>query len=149
MQRLRQDEGAYLDVLVPATGIRGWQALLDLPLRHGWLFKYCEYDGPQRLPGAVEAFARSATTGCRFEFEPSPGFTLTTAFWDQETPHLWFDPLAIGTKEDLELLYRFLRTLGRSQQADVLVTAEGSPERTYLRYDSHADRVEVVGSENE
>ena len=142
--RLQQDEGAFLDVLVPGTGMVGWQKVLDLPRRNGWPYKYTQDGERKRVPPAQEVFERTKVELCIFEFQPGPDLVIRTAFWDDEVPHLWFDPAYIDSEEQLRGVFHFLRALGRIEDADVVVTVDGHPEWVYLRYDRGSDVVLVV-----
>ena len=129
---------------MPGTGIDGWQRVLDLPRRNGWPYTYTQDGERKRVPSAEEVFERATEESCFFEFEPGPDLVIRAAFWDQDVPHLWFDPATVNSEEQLRGVFRFLRALGRIQEAEVVVTVDGHPEWVYLRDDPESDTVLVI-----
>lgn len=144
VRRLTEDDGAVVDVFAEGVGSSGWQALLDLPREKGWVYKYTEDGRHLPVPSPQVIRDHRSTVFCAFEFEPTPGLSISTAFFDSENIELWFDPRCLTSAADVSSLWSFVRMLGRRLGTTVLVTVSDHPEWVYLRFDIERDEVVEV-----
>lgn len=133
--------GTLPDVHVPATTVEDWRALVDLVQSEGWEFAYLVDGGARPLPATVEEMLSLREAGVQLNVWPVPG--VLAIFWLYEAEQLDFDVdlRELQGQSQLDVLCRFLSTIGRRLRKSVLMTPEGFGNEPVLGYDVEADRV--------
>ncbi|WP_405097907.1 hypothetical protein [Micromonospora sp. NBC_01412] len=137
--------GTLPDVHVPETTVEDWRALVDLVRSEGWQLAYLVDGGARPLPAAVEdMLSLREEVGVQLNVWPAPGVLAIFRLYEAEQIDFDVDLRELQGQQQLDVLCRFLTTIGRRLRKSVLMTPEGLGNEPVLGYDVEADRVVLV-----
>jgi hypothetical protein len=135
-------DGTLPDVHVPDTTVEDWRILVELVQSEGWSLAYLVDGEARQLPAAVEdMLSLRSEAGVQLNVWPASG--VLAIFRPYEVDQIDFDVdlRELQGQQQLDVLCRFLTTIGRRLRKPVLMTPEGSGNEPVLGYDVQADRV--------
>ncbi|MDG4762970.1 hypothetical protein O7632_02415 [Solwaraspora sp. WMMD406] len=120
-------------------------ALVDLVLSEGWQFTYLFDGGAGTPPATVEdMLSLRDEGGVQLKVWPVPGVLAIFQLYDAERIEFDVDLRELQGQQQLDVLCRFLTTIGRRLRKPVLMTPEGLENQPVLGYDVEADRVVLM-----
>lgn len=140
-------EGCLPDVWISETVIEDWQAVLDLIGASGWRSEYSEGGVVMPVPRAEEVLSRPADAECA-DLRVWPVPDVLAIFRLESADEIGFDVdmRELQGQERLDVLYGFLRAIGRRLGKPVVMAPEGDWERSHpvLGFDVQSDEVVLL-----
>jgi hypothetical protein len=144
--RWAADKGALLDAWIDGSSVGEWQRAVDAILKLGWPFTYSEDGQTTPMPYEVERiFAHTAERSCLWQIRPVKKFRINCHFFGPDAIEFDVNPREIQDEAHLELLVKFLTSLGRALHRQVALGIEGSPRcPPDLIYEPETDKVTIT-----
>lgn len=137
-----EPDGSLLDVYVLDANETDWQRVIDLVRSRGWRFDYTVEGQSRPLPQqAADIFAlRRAEATVTMHIWPAPNMLVNTHFFSDDEVEFDFDRTELQGQHHLDVLCRFMRSLGHQLGKPVRLTPENGPEHPLLVYSPPEDR---------
>ncbi|MER7167842.1 hypothetical protein ABT336_17450 [Micromonospora sp. NPDC000207] len=137
--------GALPDIHIPATTAADWQKLLDLLQSEDWQVAYLIDDEQHPLPTtADDILGVPDKVGVQLNVRPAPGILAIFRPYEAEQIDFDVDLRELQGQHQVDLLFRFLTTIGRRLRKPVLMTPEGTGNEPVLGYHPEVDQIVLL-----
>jgi hypothetical protein len=140
-----ESNGVLPDVLVSDTTVADWQAVVDLVRSAGLAYEYAVDGRVVRIPHRVEdMLSMRDEAGVTLKVWPVPGVLAIFRPYSAEQIDFDVDLRELQGQRRLDVLCRFMRTIGRRLGKPVVMTPEGSDTPPLIAYEVESDRVVLL-----
>jgi hypothetical protein len=132
-------DGSWRDLYVLGTTRDDWQRLLDFLRSSGYALRFRHGGDELPLPDNLSGYFSGESEWTTLLSVEVGGVTLNAHFFTPEEVEFDIDPREVQTSERAEVVFDFMRRVGRALGKPIRLTPENMSELVLFEYDPAAD----------
>lgn len=136
-QKEFEPDGAPREIYVKNVDLNHWQSFIDFLRRTAASLNYSVEGTPAELPTSIAEVILDQEHSHRLAIHLN-GVTVNCHFFTPEKIKLDFDPREIDSEAKAKVIFRFMSTVGRTLNRQVILTLENAETQPIFRYEPGA-----------